>query len=380
MPTSINNPGGGDCGFYAYAIGLIAIMQEELRTKGVSATAAKLHPHVDQDTLNQVLSINLSMLQKNPHEYMKDPLDRLQMALRHMTLAASKARLEQLMEVEQADLDHSGNVAVLEGHTLFGKFMELVRHYFLRQPAEKIDALAKFNELALSPAVLHKAEVTAETLREQSAHIVEFADQQKLENRLVKEAFVRDVDSDESTILTAAQAVTTKGQWATHGDLQLLSDHLQVALTINGHRNGNPDPTWPIVTLENHGNNHWTTAVDTLEPVVELVREPWVDALVEPDVPPPATEAPLTAQAHRVIEATVSSQAELEKVALYREHLEQLVLGATQRGLFKTVKTKIRIEDLDLDLEDLNLDEDLSDEEFAKALQEAELRKNHLIP
>lgn len=34
MSYSIDNPGGGDCGFYALAIGLISIIQNEYKLHG----------------------------------------------------------------------------------------------------------------------------------------------------------------------------------------------------------------------------------------------------------------------------------------------------------------------------------------------------------
>lgn len=265
MPI-IDNPGGGDCGFYAFAIGLIEILQKE-HDQNKTAAGESLFPYLPTGVqLEDVRAINLDLLKQNPTEYKRELLDKLQMALRTMVLAASRQELEEKISIQQA---MGSDSTAIGGASLFGKFRELVVHFSRGQQDISLE-LAQYNELALSEEVLDLARQTAANLPTSNALTTsEQREKQELEH--VQAAFLADIRDPSSVILEGAKKITQQGRWATHSDLQVLAAQFKVNLCINGQNNGTPEANWETITLQNHDNVHWTTHVTEVgTPVIEL--------------------------------------------------------------------------------------------------------------
>ncbi len=375
MPYRIDNPGGGDCGFYAFAIGLINTIQEEHQLKKKSKTYEQWQKKGLNDVrLQEILNIDLNQLYDAPYRYKKETLLQLQMSLRSVSAHAYKSDLLHRIEIEAALND--GRTTV-EGAPVYHKFMELV-HFYLRK-GDTLDKISQFNELALSPEVLVLAQKTAETLVPKLENQT-FEQAQKIENAHVKEALLHDVltgdkENPRSIILKGLEKIKEQGRWATHSDLKEVATQLNVNLHVTNKLNGEPSPNCPTITLNNESDAHWTTNVEKL-PAPKQVKS--IEKHVESPKPKEKTQI---SQEERVIASTVSAQIEENKVERYRQHVKALIQAASTQGLFSKVENKIQ--DLDnLDMEKAAVDKDgvqiESDEDFARRLQEAEFRRANL--
>ncbi|WP_237760402.1 hypothetical protein [Legionella steelei] len=381
MTYRIDNPGGGDCGFYAFAVGLIKIIQEEYALHKKSETFARWQRNgLNNTSLEDILSIDINKLYNSPYAYKKDILDKLQMSLRGISANAHKTHLLDQIQVEAI----RGGGTYVESTSVFHKFMELVHFYLKKEDAKKgaLDKVIKFNELALSPEVLSLAKQTAKSLKPKLKSSLNEAETHTIENAHVKAALLNDVMSGReanprSVILKGADKIKEKGRWATHSDLKEVADQLRVNLNViqvdavKPIVNGAPLQGRPTVTLNNEGDTHWTTQVEQLS---VSSQEQTPDE--RPSAKPQAAkrEVTLSAKQEHVLNATVSSQPKAEKVERYRQHIKSLMEAASTQGLFSTVKNTItKLDDESLKKEKAKSGE--SDEDFAKRLQEAEYRR-----
>lgn len=370
MKYEIDNPGGGDCGFYAFAISLIEIIQNEHHAKRVSPTFKKWQEKgLDGVDLDSLLKVDLHRLRQDPNHYEKALLSLLQRSLRSIAAESSKKDLEQRVEFERIQYA-TPNLTEVEGSPIFGKFSELVKAYVNGGTSAKLSTdFYNFNELALSPKVRQLAQQTAielkPLLKDKS-----FAEQQKIENTYIKEALIADWQAKpKSCILEGIDSIKKPGRWATHSDLNVIAAELNVNLLVNSVVNGAVEASWPTATLNNKGNKHWTTTVDIPEPKLRI--EP-----LEPrarTVKAKQTEE-LSSREEQVLAATVSSQVHEDKVAPYKQHLKTLIHAAASQGLFAKVVDKIDVTDLD----QAKANDGETDEEFALRLQEAEYRGSGL--
>jgi hypothetical protein len=340
MKHEIDNPGGGDCGFYAFSIGLIEIIQNEHQAKKVSPTfqqwVAKGLVGVD---LDELLKIDLQILRQAPNKYEKPLLAKLQMSLRSIAAEASKEDLILKMRYEAIMYDELSEV---EGSPIYGKFMELVKVYMARGTSTKLhDDLYKFNELALSPEVRKLAQQTAVKLAPQLKG-KNFQDKQALENTYVKKILIKDLNSDPSCILHGVDSIKKQGRWATHSDLKVVAVELHVNLLVTNNQNGAINDSLPTVTLINKANVHWTTTVDL--PELQLRAAKTVQAKPTPVIKPSESSLTETARAReltreeeQVMQITASSQHREDKIAPYKEHLKTLIHAASSQGLYSNV-------------------------------------------
>lgn len=162
MPYRIDNPGGGDCGFYALGIGLIAIIQKEYAENGKSKTFTQWQKKgLNNVGLQEILDIDLNQLYESPYTYKKETLLKLQLSLR--SISATSYKNDLLKKIAEARSNGSTQV---ESSPVYHKFMELV-HFYLKEDDKKegaLDKVKQFNELASSPEVLDLAQKTAKSL------------------------------------------------------------------------------------------------------------------------------------------------------------------------------------------------------------------------
>ncbi|KTD40421.1 hypothetical protein [Legionella parisiensis] len=390
MPFRIDNPGGGDCGFYAFAIGLIATIQKEHEDSKNSKTFAKWQKKgLNNVGLQEILDIDLNQLYESPYTYKKETLLKLQMSLRSISATAYKYDLFE--KIAQAKRNGSTQV---ESSPVYHKFMELV-HYYLKEEQEEsaLDKIKQFNELALSPEVLDLAKKTSKSLAPKL--IGSFQENEPIENAHVKEALLADVlsggkENPRSVILKGIEKIKEQGRWATHSDLKEVADQLEVNLYVTNELNGKPMKGCPTIVLNNEGRSvHWTTTVEELPQPKALPIEKRIER-------PKSTEETYTSSKDhessktresskdretQVIAATVSTQINEDKAERYQQHVKTLMVTASDPRFFASVQK--RIENLDkLDKEEALKNEHgvqiESDEDFAIRLQEAEFRRANL--
>ncbi|WP_392536498.1 hypothetical protein [Legionella sp. 227] len=359
MSYRINNPGGGDCGFFAFGIGTIKDIQDEyaLHRKSPTYNLWK-RKGLRGVSLQELIDFDLNRLYESPYDYKKELLSTLQMSLRNIAADAYKIDLLNRIRTEEVSKDEE---TLIEGSPVYHKFMELVRFY-LGKEKNTLPEISKFNELALSPQVRTLAESTAQSLQPKlTARPLSEAETNKIENAHVKEALLKDVMHGDkpnpgSVILKGVDKIKEQGRWATHGDLKEIAVQLNKNLYVEGQLNGDPDPRLRTVVLNNEDNAHWTTQIEQLPPKrQELKKE----------------EAPLSAKAEQVIPSSVSKPVNAEKVDGYQQHVNDLIHAVSTQGLFSQVKNKISVDEID----SAKALKGESDEDFAKRLQEAEYRR-----
>ena len=282
MAQTINNPGGGDCGFYAMAIGLVDCIQREYQQNKSSKTFDRWQAQGLTLSLETLLQINLKKLQSSPYSYKKTELQQMQLCLRAMSAESYKAEL--LSKAQEEQVRSEETLSLVESSSIFGKFMDLVK-LFERKPQARISSdITNFNELALSPKTVDLAKKTATSLRAAKKDAIQaakpgtlsFADKEVIDNSVVKTALVSDIlvgdtVNPNSVILAGVDAIKQRGRWATHSDLKEVASKLEVNLHVANKQNGALHPEWPTIQLFNSSNVHWTTMVNSLvEPQLEM--------------------------------------------------------------------------------------------------------------
>ncbi|KTC83602.1 hypothetical protein [Legionella cincinnatiensis] len=368
MSFRINNPGGGDCGFYAFAIGLIHVIQQEYYSHGHSKTFNRWKKEGLGMNLQDILAIDLDWLACLPYNYKKDQLIALQMSLRNITVNVNK---EDLLNRIYIELTSNEAQTKIEGSIVYGKFMELVQFYLRRHSG--LEQISQYNELALSPEVLQLAQNTARSLRP-ILRGQPFDKAQKIENAYVKEALLIDVLSingrnPHSVILNGIEQIKQRGRWATHSDLNEIADRLKVNLHVEGQVNGTPTPGYPTITLNNEGNTHWTTTVEQL--FEHKPRELAVKRVAE------QTELVTHRKHQKTDHETGTPPLKIKRVIEtpeenYKKHLDNLFDATKNQRFFNTpIKSKINVNSID----NARAAPKESDQSFATRLQEAELRR-----
>lgn len=348
MSYRINNPGGGDCGFYAFAIGLIHVIQEEYYSKGNSNTFNRWKDEGLNMSLQDILAIELDWLACLPYSYKKDELLKLQMSLRTITVNVNK---EDLLHRIFTELTSRDEQTTIEGSPVYGKFMELVQFYLRRQST--LEQISQYNELALSPEVLQLAQNTARSLL---PNLIgqPFAVAQRIENAYVKKALKSDIlknndFNSHSVILKGIEKTKENGRWATHSDLNALAERLQINLNVIGQINGTSIPHYPTITLNNESNAHWTTSVDQLFEQNRRISS-------RRETKPTRTSPPKVERVHSPEEN-------------YRKHVESLFDVTNTQRFFATTKRNVPA------MSTIKAQQERYDELLATHLQEAELRR-----
>ena len=289
MQHVVDNPGGGDCGYYSFAIGLIEQIQKQARVNQTSALFEKWQKLGLQGvSLAQIKAIDLAELARNPRTYEKDLLKVLQQSLRQIGFNQKRqdCRLE---EISRA--------------SLFNDFCAMVRGQadepFNVLNTEQVKHLIAMNDLNPDSTVDEMAAV-----------------------------FLKDVREPNSIVLAAGARVTAAGYWATHTDLAEVAEALGANLKVAGAADGSALKDRPTICLINQGNYHWQTQLET--PI------------------------PMQAYAPRMFAPTAQLREEVLKL--------KIDIAADK---------KIALSDIDV----ASAHEGESDEDFAKRLQEAEIRR-----
>ncbi|PWY55119.1 hypothetical protein DGG96_13125 [Legionella qingyii] len=374
MSYRIDNSGGGDCGFYAFAIGLINTIQNEYSLHGKSKTYERWNTEgLHNVSLQEILEVDLNQLYHSPRTYKNQLLFMLQMSLRNIAFNVYKNELFNRIKGEEVLQDHR---AKIEATPIFGKFRELVDFYLHNKGS--LAEIRQFNELALSPEVLILAERTAQTLQvklqKPSADSPEQIELEHVKNVVLHDVMSAGKENPDSVILKGVEKIREQGRWATHDDLKEIAAHLDVNLYVVGKENGVTLPDRPTICLNNEGNAHWTTNVEQLAPKEEHVATPPVPKKPQEQI---KEEEFFSKKEEQVIVATVSTQGEEDKVDLYRKNIKELIQAASTQGLFSQVKNKIDVDKIDTAeaLKNEWGEQIESDADFAARLQEAELRR-----
>ncbi|WP_454781912.1 hypothetical protein [Legionella sp. WA2022007384] len=380
MSYRIDNSGGGDCGFYAFAIGLINTIQNEHALDGTSKTYDRWKTEGLRNVdLQEILEVDLNQLYHSPRNYKNQLLFMLQMSLRNIAFNIYKDEVINRKRGEEVLKD---NRAQIESTPIFGKFKELVQFYLDNKGS--LASISQFNELALSPEVLLLAKQTAQTLRETLEKPSPVSPETIVLNH-IRDVVIHDVISEDkenphSVILKGVEKIKEQGRWATHDDLKEIAAHLDVNLHVVGKENGVARPHLPTVTLNNEGNAHWTTSVEQLtQPQIKPSKEEYIEKSPVPHKRQKRAEkdGSFSKKEEEVIVATVSTQSEKDKVDLYRKNVKELIQAASAQGMFAQVKNKIDVDKIDKAeaLTNEKGEQIESDEAFAERLQEAEIRR-----
>ena len=352
MPN-LNNPGGGNCGFYAFGIGLIDAIQQEHSDAGTSPTLDKLNDFLEQPLrIEDIISFDLKEYGPDYMRYNREFMDKLQASLRNIAVHGYKKDLHTNYVREIADPGTQ-----IEGTMIFNKFMELVH-----SKKNNKTLSSQFNELVLSPEVNQLAQLVAMRSQNLSQNLT--SDQRDVSvRRLAKDIFMRDIFDEtgdfkkDSDILAATNIITNSGQWATHQDLQSIAAELGINLNVNGQLNGANTDGAPTVILKNSSNFHWTTEVESKTGLEETL----------PSTVIPQEISSLSPTAQKVFLAMISAVESAPKQEQFKEFVSLLIQSADK---FEPAK-KIDVEHLDT----AHAVEGQNDEEFAQSLQEAEFRK-----
>jgi len=353
MPT-IDNAGGGNCGFLALATGLIEIVQREAQTTGGSETFENWKRLSGFDyELPAITDIDLVKLANSPGIYQYVMMQALQASLRDITAESYSQDLVHRIRTEQL-IDERMNL--VEGSVVFGRVMEIVEEQDGRAAADM-----RFNELKRSPAVISLARRALTAIQRALGLLPATAkteDASRVTHEAVKATVVQDVMKEgqpnpDSVILKAIDGVKQPGRWATHQDLNQAAAALNVNLKVTGEPDGEIAPERPTVTLNNLGNTHWTTEVSTMP------------GLTEVETPKPISQKKAT----QTVKKTIALES--DKGWGHEKHISKLL---EKQSIFrKRVAPKDRIDLKNID--NAVAKEGEKDEQFATRLQDAELRR-----
>ena len=245
----IDNPGRGNCGFYAFAIGLINIIKDEnaYSSKQMFNRWVALNPEIKNE-FNAIINFNF----QTPDN---DLLNRLQSYLRFTLYHHKLNELKSACAYNNA----ADNYTKLTANSIFTNFAAL----YYKVPAN-IDP--SYNEFARSP-LIKEAIASLGTLtvnKENTALVPLFIE--LLYGKVDFKTLTEDsYPLDTSPILGLLQQITADFEWAQHLDL----DYLSRAFQLNLHILDNGKPRWAFkdtpglhtIALNNENNSHWTTQV-----------------------------------------------------------------------------------------------------------------------
>lgn len=256
----IDNPGLGNCGFYAFAIGLISIIQEEVSSKkrGMFDRWVELDP--------SIAGLFVKIVNSDLDNVDRELLDQLQSSLRII------AYQYQVLELKKTCSLYSNNPKALEENSNYIHFAAL---YY----GNELDTDSRFNPFANSGPILQElATIDRTTVRENHEDDVLMPLFLKL--LYGDKVNPKQIKSDtepmlNSPILVGMNNITQDFFWGTHTDL----DYLAIAFKLNLHvlRNQTSVQEYPgdlpnqhTITLQNLGNAHWTTEVMVAKELLAL--------------------------------------------------------------------------------------------------------------
>lgn len=256
----IDNPAKGNCGFYAFAIGLINIIQQE----GTRETFDKW-VHLDPSINSYYEAICQFDFDKPNNEL----LEVLQRSLRVITYNQQIEELRWACTSAQKRDEYRTLVAT----STYRRFAEMYHgtnidpHFnpFITSKAIK-DALAKIDNGKVVPG--HEALILAPL----------FISLIYGENVAPETITVLTAPKLNSPVIQALQNITQDFVWATHEEL----DYLANAFEVNLHTLENGVQRYPFhdlpnrntITVNNQGNAHWTTRVTLAKKISKPLEQP----------------------------------------------------------------------------------------------------------
>ncbi|KTD42473.1 hypothetical protein [Legionella quateirensis] len=244
----VDNPGAGDCAFYAFAIGLINIIQEEnsykskLMFERLVAYDASLRYQFDA-----IINFNVDL----PNNEL---LDQLQTTLRLLDYHY------RLRELKEACANPKEDYAQLVANSNFINFAAL----YYNDPQD-IDP--HYNEFANSDVIqIAVADIDRSQVIENFEHLtlVPLFLNLMYGEDVVQTSITQDtIPSSTSPIIDSMSNITQQAYWGTHLDLDYLARAFEVNLHI--YENAHPIhefhdvPERHTITLRNQNNAHWVT-------------------------------------------------------------------------------------------------------------------------
>ncbi len=243
----IDNPARGNCCFYAFAIGLIHIIQEESSYKNKEMFKRWLA--LDRSLQDQYDAICAFKFDR-PNIAL---LNHLQSSLRLITHHG------QLAELKKACANPANDYQELVGNGTYIKFAE----FYYNRAVDR-----RFNEFAASPEI-------GTALRALNLEVIPNFEHLTLVPLFLSLIYGTDVNpklltietnpSDQSPVVSAMANITQDFFWGTHHDLNYLANIFKV----NFHPLQNRVARFPFVdlhdrqtiTINNRNNIHWTTQI-----------------------------------------------------------------------------------------------------------------------
>ncbi|MBL7480458.1 hypothetical protein [Legionella bononiensis] len=246
----VDNPGAGDCAFYAFAIGLINIIQEENSYKSkLMFDRLVAYDESLRDQFDAIINFNVDL----PNNEL---LDQLQTTLR---LVDYHYRLNELKE---ACANPKDDYAQLVANSNFINFAAL----YYNDPQD-IDP--HYNEFANSDIIqIVLADIDRSQVLENYEHLtlVPLFLTLMYGEEVVPTSITKDtLPSSTSPIIDCMSNITQQAYWGTHLDLDYLARAFEVNLHI--YENAHPIqefhdvPERHTITLRNQNNAHWVTEV-----------------------------------------------------------------------------------------------------------------------
>jgi hypothetical protein len=270
----IDNPGRGNCAFYAFAIGLIDIIQEEK----ISSKQSLFDRWLSQDsTLVKEYEAICAFDYKNPNNAL---LDKLQRSLRNIVynyqlneITQACIKVTAVDDKEKLDPDETSKAykdamkRKYQKLTASDSYINFAALYY----GNAVDTGSGFNPFVNSAAI-------RKTLEELDRSQIE----DNYEELVLVPLFIKLIYGEEqaskpitqttapvvtSPILAAINNVTQEFFWGTHQDLSYLANLFKVNLhTLENGEDRRHDslgdvPERHTITVSNEGNSHWTTEI-----------------------------------------------------------------------------------------------------------------------
>lgn len=292
---SINNPGLGNCAFYALATGLIHIIQEENSGNNrelfdhwlaleehfqLQATIDTLYP--------RICAFNIEESKRTRED--RELLDILQKALRELLFKSQQEELEQVCSNPGDDYTR------LRSNSQFSDFAAVYH--------EDINRIRNYNEFASSAIILReiralkaKHDRLLRELRESDDTVEEIPFEQinlDLQSLFLRLLYGKEVSlptdipfSEDSPIIMGMKKITQNYTWGSHSHLDSLARTLRVNLhyLVNGQATQpfKDIPNQHCITIDNQNNLHWVTRIPMACDRLKKLSSPTPEA---PNSPP----------------------------------------------------------------------------------------------
>lgn len=243
----LDNPGQGDCGYYAFAMGVIQLAKDHQISAPIERWKA-LDPTVVND-LDE-------MLQDNPLGSSSNKWYQLQLSMRRLVFnhIAEKCptRYDEFL-----------------GQPPYEDFFDLVRNYsnrfFFGDLDGRLNALTKSKELRSLAEAIHSA------LKQ-----IKYPDNPKVQEIARNEFIFAALVKHRQLVLNAYQSYYLESHaWATEQELCILAQSLGIGVKyyINGHPCTADLLQEPHIILNNENNRHWTLLVPKAQSVFQILPE-----------------------------------------------------------------------------------------------------------